>query len=159
TRFSRDWSSDVCSSDLHVAFGLVGGVAEHQALVASAHLLGLAAVHALRDVRALLADEVEHAAGRAVEADVAGVIPDVEDHLARQRLQVDPGAGGDLAGDDRHAGLDHGLAGYAGALVLGQDRVEHGIGDLVGDLVRVPFGHGLGGEEVARHRRYILAFG
>ena len=143
----------------HEVAGLVGGVAEHQALVTRALLFRLLAVDALVDVRRLLADQVEHAAGGAVEADVAAVVADVEDHLAGQRLEVDPGLGGDLAGDDGDAGLDHGLAGDAGALVLGQDGVQHGVGDLVGNLVRMAFGHRLGGEEVAAHRRSILVFG
>ena len=66
--------------------------------------------------------------------------------------------GGDLAGDDRDAGLDQGLAGHAGALVLRQDGVEDGVGDLVRDLVRVAFGNGLGGEEVAAHRWQISLY-
>jgi hypothetical protein len=74
------------------------------------------------------------------KADVGGVVADVEDDLARQRFEVDPGAGGDFAGDDGDTGLDHGFAGDAGALVLRQDGVENGVGDLVGDLVRVAFG-------------------
>ena len=32
--------------------------------------------------------------------------------------------------------------------VAREDGVQHGVGDLVGDLVRVPFGNGLGGEQV-----------
>jgi hypothetical protein len=77
----------------------------------------------------------------AVEADLGVVVADVVDDLARQRLDVDPGGGGDLARDDRRAGLHHRLAGHARALVLQQDGVEHGVGDLVRDLVRVAFGH------------------
>jgi len=136
----------------HVAVGLVGGIAEHQALVASAHFFGLLAVHALGDVRRLLADQVQHATGGAVEADVGAVIADVQDHLAGQRFQVDPGGGGDFTGHDRHAGLDHGFAGHAGTLVLGKDRVQHRIGDLVGNLVRMAFGDRFGGEQVAGHQ-------
>ena len=64
-------------------------------------------------------------------------------------LEVDPGFGGDFAGDDRDAGLDQRFAGDARALVLRKDGVEHGVGDLVGDLVRVAFGNGFGGEQVA----------
>ncbi|MNI35370.1 hypothetical protein D3C73_893930 [compost metagenome] len=136
----------------HVAVGFVGGIAEHQALVASAHFFRLLAVNALGDVRGLLADQVQHAAGGAVEADFGAVIADVHDDLAGQRFQVDPGAGGDLAGNDGNAGLDHGLAGHTGTLVLGQDRVQHRIGDLVGNLVRMAFRDRLGGEEVAGHQ-------
>jgi hypothetical protein len=50
------------------------------------------------------------------------------------------------------AGLDQGLAGDAGARVLREDGVEHGVGDLVGDLVRVAFGDGLGGEQLLAMR-------
>jgi hypothetical protein len=84
----------------------------------------------------------------AVEADVGIVVADVVDDLARQCLDVDPGDGRDFAGDDRGTGLHHRFAGDAGALVLRQDGVENGVGDLVGDLVRVAFGNGFGGEEV-----------
>jgi len=131
---------------------LGAGVAEHQALVAGALFLGFLAIHALVDVRRLLADEVQHAAGGAVEADVRRVVADIEDDLARERLQVDPCAGRDFAGDDGDASLDHGFAGHARALVLREDRVEHGVGNLVGDLVRMAFGHGFGGKQVIAHR-------
>ncbi|MOA28895.1 hypothetical protein D3C78_1498720 [compost metagenome] len=131
----------------HQHVGLVAGVAEHQALVAGALVFRLGAVDALVDVRGLLADDVDDAAGGAVVADVGAVVADVDDHVAHQLLEVDPRAGGDLAGDDGHAGLHQGLAGHAGVLVLGDDGVEDGIGDLVGDLVRMAFGHGLGGEK------------
>ena len=46
------------------------------------------------------------------------------------------------------AGLDQRLAGDARALVLREHGVEHRVGDLVGDLVRMSFGDGLGGEQV-----------
>ncbi len=130
---------------------LGAGVAEHQALVAGALFFGFLAVHALVDVRRLLADQVQHAAGGAVEADLRGVVADVENDLARERLQVDPGAGRDLAGDDRDAGLDHGFAGHACALVLREDRVENGVGNLVGDLVGMALGYGFGSEVIAVH--------
>ena len=70
------------------------------------------------------------------------------DHAADDLLEVHPGLGGDLAGDDRHAGLDQRLAGDPRPLVLREHGVEDGVGDLVGDLVRVALGHGLGGEQV-----------
>ena len=69
------------------------------------------------------------------------------DHLAHQLLEIDPGRGGDLAGDDGHTGLHQGLAGHASLLVAGDDGIQHRIGNLVGDLVRMSFGHGLGSEQ------------
>ncbi len=76
----------------HQHVGLVGRVAEHQALVAGALLALVLAVHALRDVGGLLADDVEHPAAGAVEAHVGGVVADIEHRLAHQRFDVHPGA-------------------------------------------------------------------
>ena len=51
----------------HEGGGLVGRVAEHQALVTRSLVLGARAVDALRDVAGLLANDVDDAAGLAVE--------------------------------------------------------------------------------------------
>jgi hypothetical protein len=56
--------------------------------------------------------------------------------------------GRDLARDHRHAGIDQGLAGDPALRIAGHHRVEHGVGDLVADLVGVALGDGLGSEEV-----------
>ena len=56
--------------------------------------------------------------------------------------------GRDLAGDDRHAGGDEGLAGDAGIGIGAQEGVHHRVGDAVGDLVRMALGHALAGEDV-----------
>ena len=130
----------------HQHVGLVGRVAEHQTLIARALLALVLAVDALGDVGRLLADDVEHAAARAVEAHVRGVVADVEHGLAHQRLHIDPGARGDLAGDDHHAGLDQGLAGHAAARIGRKNGIEHRIGYLIGDLVRVALGDRFRGE-------------
>ncbi len=66
----------------HQHIRLVRGVAEHQALVAGALLALVLAIHALRDIRRLLADDVDDAAARAVEAHLGGVVADVEHGLA-----------------------------------------------------------------------------
>ncbi|MNV29696.1 hypothetical protein D3C71_1209300 [compost metagenome] len=145
----------------HEFRGFVAGVAEHQALVASAlffQLLGLlaAAINAGSDVYRLLAQHVDDGAGVAVEADVRVVVADRVDDVAGQVFDVDPRRGGDFAGDDGRTGLDQGFAGHAGAFVLGQDCVQHRVGDLVGNLVRMAFGDRFGGEQVAGHRGNIL---
>src|SRR5205823_4344478 len=46
------------------------------------------------------------------------------------------------------AGIDQRLAGYAAVWVVAQHRIQNPVGDLVGDLVRVAFRDGLGGEQV-----------
>ena len=130
----------------HEHIGLVGRIAEHQTLVSRALLALVLAIDALRNVRGLLADDVDDAAARAVETHVRMVVADVEDGLAHQRLDVHPGARRDLARDDDDAGLDQGLAGDAAARIGGDDRVEHGVRNLVRHLVRMALGHGLGGK-------------
>jgi hypothetical protein len=120
---------------------LVAGVAEHQALVAGALLEveALAFVHALGDVGRLAVDGGEHGAGLVVEADVGVVVADALDGVLGDLAVVDVRLGGDLAGDDDEAGGHQRLAGDAGMLVDGQDGVEDGIGNLVGDLVGMAF--------------------
>ncbi|CAI8949995.1 NAD-specific glutamate dehydrogenase [Pseudomonas sp. IT-P12] len=141
----------------HQHVGFVAGVAEHQALVAGTLIFRLGAVDTLVDVRGLLANDVHHTAGRAVEADVGAVVADVENHVTHDLFQVDPGRRGDFTCNDCHAGFHQSFARHAGELVFGNDGVQHRIGNLVGDFVRMPFGHGLGGEEgVFAHLDFFL---
>ena len=44
-----------------------------------------------------------------------------------QFFEVDPGAGGDFAADDGHAGLDEGFARDVRSRILLQDGVQHSI--------------------------------
>ena len=131
----------------HEHVGLVGRVAEHQALIARTLLALVLAVDALRDVRGLLADDVEHPAAGAVEAHLRGVVADIEHGLADERLDVDPGARGDFARNDDDTSLDQSLTGHATARILREDGIQHGVRDLIGHLVGMPLGDGLGGEE------------
>jgi hypothetical protein len=83
----------------HQLGGLVGGVAEHHALVA-----GAAGVNALGDVAGLLVDGGDDGAGVGVEAVERVVVADGGDDAAHQALEIDVGLGGDFAGDDHQAG-------------------------------------------------------
>src|ERR1019366_10665150 len=137
--------------------GLVAGEAEHHSLVARA--LGVAqvlapgarpllerSVHARGDLRAL-AVECHHDRARvAVEPGRVVVVADVDDRPARELGDVDARGGRDLASDDAQARGEQRLTGHAALRVLGQDRVEHRVGDLVGDLVGIALGDRLGGE-------------
>ena len=49
--------------------------------------------------------------------------------------------GGDFSGDHGQAGGDQRFAGHAALGVLRDHCVEDRVGNLVGDLVRVSFGH------------------
>ena len=124
----------------HQHVGLAGGVAEHEALIARTLFALILAVDALGDIGRLFADDVEHAAARAVEAHVGGVVADVEHGLSHQCFHVDPGARGDFARHDYDAGLHQGLAGHPAARVNRQDGVEYGVGYLIRNLVRMPLG-------------------
>ncbi len=137
----------------HQAGGFVGGVAEHQALVAGALVerVVVGGVDALGDVGRLAVDRRQHRAALVVEADVGVVVADAADDFLRDLAVVGVGGGGDFARDHDQAGGDQRLAGDARPGVFGQHRVEHAVGDLVGDLVGVAFGDRLGGEEKLCH--------
>ena len=139
----------------HQFLGLVAGKAEHHALVAGADSfdLGLAhlalfglqrAVDAQRDIGRLRVQRHNDAAGICVEAGIAVGVADLGHHFANQVLHVNRAFGGDFAHHHHQPGGGRGLACNARARVLRQQRVEHGIADLVADLVRMPLGHRLG---------------
>src|SRR5690606_24802566 len=66
---------------------------------------------------------------------------------ARDVDVVDVCGGRDLAGEHDQAGVAKGLGGDARESVLRQDGVQDPVRDLVGDLVRMPFGDRFGGEQ------------
>src|SRR5690606_27929056 len=70
----------------HQHVGLVAGIAEHQTLVAGALVFRFGAVDALGNIYRLLADDVDDAAGGAVETDLRAVVADVDDDVAYQLL-------------------------------------------------------------------------
>ncbi len=127
----------------------VAGVAEHQALVAGALVQVVVgrAVHALGDVGRLLVVGDQHRAALVVDAVVGVVVADALDGLARDVDVVDVGGRGDLAGQHHQAGVAQRFRGDARIFVLGEDRVQDGVGNLVGDLVRMALGDRLRGEE------------
>ncbi len=142
----------------HQRLGLVRRVAEHHSLVAGAgdvQLIVVARVvarlvclvDALCDVRRLLVDRVEHRAGVGREAEIGVGVADRPNRLARDLLDVDVGLGRDLSRDHDQAGVDERLAGDASVRFVAEHRIEHSVGDLIGDLVRMSLGDGLGREQ------------
>ena len=128
--------------------------AEHHPLIAGAELLGIdpfarldRLVHALRDLRRLLLDRGDDAAGPVVEAVIGVRVPDLVHDPAHEARDVDVGVGRDLAGDEDDARRRGRLAGHARVRVLAEALVEHRVGDLVAQLVGVALGDGLAGEE------------
>jgi len=127
----------------HQLFGLGAGVAKHQALVA-----GAAGIDAHRDVGRLLVQGRDHGAGLVVEAVLGARVADVLDGVAHDRGEIGVGLARDLTGHEGEAGRDHGLAGHTARGILGEQRVQDGVRDLIGDLIRMPFGDGLRREEM-----------
>ena len=142
----------------HELGGIPASVTEHHPLIAGALAVqGILVAgidpaferraHSLGDVRRLLVESGDDAAGGCVEAVLGPSVADALDSLADERGHVDVSCGGDLAGDDHQTGGYQRLAGDVTMRVVPQDRVEHGVRDLVGDLVGMPFAHRLRREQ------------
>jgi hypothetical protein len=142
----------------HQLLRLVRRVPEHHSLVAGAdpvewivvtrvvlHLVRR--IDTLRDVGRLLVERDHDTARRRVEAPLRMRVADLRDPLAHELGNVDVDVGGDLARDDDEPCRDQRLAGNATQGILRQNGVDVGVRDLVGDLVRVPFGDGFRGKE------------
>ncbi len=132
---------------------LVGGVSEHETLIAGSLLLvkAFAFGDTLRDVGRLLFDGREHGAGLVVESHPRARVADVLHRLAHDHGHVDDGAGRDLARDHDDARLGERLARDARLRILGEDGVENGVGNLVAKLVGMTLGDGLRRELVTAH--------
>jgi hypothetical protein len=112
--------------------GLVGGIAEHDALITGTQVLeSLVVVETLSDIGRLLLNGDQDVAGLVVEALVRVVVTNVLDGATDNGLVVETGFCGDLAKDHDHARLGGGLACDLGEWIFAQAGVEDGIGDLV----------------------------
>ncbi len=130
---------------------------EHHALVAGAGQLERVFLPALlhferfvdahRDVGRLFVDRDRNAAGRGIE-----IVADIRHGLPDEFRNVDVRLGRDLARHVHLARDDERFARHAPHGILSEDRIEHGVGDLVRDFVGMPLGHGLRRKETAiRH--------
>jgi len=128
---------------------LIGGVAEHDPLVARPLLQRVGTVDSLGDVRRLLIDGGDDPARLPLEVVVGVLVADVADRLADHARDVHVGVGVDLPGNHHQAGGHERLARHVALPVERDDRVEDGVRDLVGHLVGVPLGDRLGGEELS----------
>ena len=133
----------------HERVGLAAGIAEHDALVARALVLVAGLVDAERDVGGLRVNvDLDGGLGPVeavlLVADLAHAVP----RDGRERLGGDRLRSPYLARQHDPVGGDQGLAGHAGVGIERQIGIDHGIGDSVADLVRVPFRHRFAGEQV-----------
>src|SRR3954453_4286369 len=96
----------------HKLFGLAGGVAEHEALVASAGFVIIVGgmIDAAGDVGGLGVNGGENAAV-VVKGEIGIVVPNCLDGVAGNLGGIDIGVGADFAGDDHLAGGAEGFHG------------------------------------------------
>ena len=149
----------------HQFLGFVGSKAEHQTLIAGTLLGGLFAgrflsIHALRDVGGLGGKVIIDKNGVGVKHVVVVGVADVADGVADDLVDIESlvdrlgltcflvlkFGNGDLAADDDHVRLYERLTGDAGGFVDRETSIEDAVGNEVGNLVRMPLAHGLGGE-------------
>ena len=120
---------------------LVRRIPEHHSLVACA-----TRIHTHGDIARLLVDRRDHRAGIRVESIQSIVIPDRRDRSAYQALEVHIGLRRNLAGDHYQSGAGQRLARHTAVGILRQAGIENRIGNLVGNLIRMPFGYRLTGK-------------
>ena len=144
----------------HQLRSLIARIAEHHALIAGAYrvvavdaaVLALeTAVDAERDVGGLLLYPHLDLTGGAVKALRLVVVAYLERGLADDRLVVDGCRRGDLARQQRKAGVAARLQSDAAVCVLREQRVEDAVRDLVADLVGMTFGHALTCKQTSFH--------
>ncbi len=121
----------------HELRSFIAGESEHQALVARA-----ACVHAHGDIGRLALNRINDAAGLAVETHGGVVIANVVNHATHQARHIDIGMGGDFTRNDANTGSDQNFARHAAGGVILQNRVQHGVRNLVRHLVRMSFCYG-----------------
>ena len=138
----------------HVFRGFIAGIAKHHALIARAgrkirRFAGLGfkgTVHAHGDVRGLLAERHEHGTGFAVKAVSGVIIPDVADDAAHKCGNIQHSVRGDFTHHKRKAGRYAAFAGNAGLWVFREAGIQHRIGKLVTNFVRMSVRHGFRGK-------------
>ena len=161
----------VCEIDgiRHVFRRLVGGIAEHHALIAGADRLDLrighlvlsrlkGLVHAHRDIRRLLIQRDKDRAGVRIEAFAGIVIADLPDRIADNLLIIYNSLGRDLAGHQDKTCAGSSLACHTAHGILCHAGIQNRIGYSIADFVGMSFCHRLRRENVLLHFRNLLRF-
>ena len=123
----------------HVTVGLVVGITEHHALVAGALQFRRFALHTAIDVVALLVNGGEDAAAFGVELVFGLGVADATDGATNGVGQINVGVRLHFAGHNDLACGDEGFASHLRLRIEGEEFVEHGIRNLVGDFVGMAF--------------------
>jgi hypothetical protein len=132
----------------HTLLSLVGGIAEHMALVTSTNILNsFVLMDCTGNLWGLLLNLDIDFAGVVVTSLIDVVIADLLKGVTDNLNVVNLCLGGDLTKDQDHVGLGTGLTGNSGIWVLGKTGIEDSIRDLVTELVWMSFIHTLRGED------------
>mmetsp|Transcript_2115 Transcript_2115/g.3182 ORF Transcript_2115/g.3182 Transcript_2115/m.3182 type:complete len:258 (-) Transcript_2115:342-1115(-) len=124
----------------HELRGLISGIAEHVALVASTDLLkrlGAHTMNTLANIRGLLLDEDKDLALVTIETNILRGEADLLASLADNGLVINLGGSGNLTENHHHVGLGAGLASNLGIRILGKDGIKNSVGHLVTKLIRM----------------------
>ena len=132
----------------HQLGGLGAGTAKHHTLVTgSANLI----VGTQRDIRGLGVNTALDLNRLGIKA-IAGIdIADLADGFSCHSFVVHHSLGGDLAADDAEVSGHPGLAGNTGTGILSEAGIQDGIGNGVGNLVRMAVGHTFGSKQSFFH--------
>ena len=139
----------------HILLRLIGGIAEHHTLISRSDGVDLFVGHGVLlclqspvythgDIRRLLVNGGNHAAGIAVKSVFCPVISDFPDGLPDNFLNIHISLCGDLSHHQHQTGGHSSLAGHAAHGILLHQSVQNRVGDGITDLIRMAFRHRLG---------------
>ena len=139
-----DQAMCVVDGEGHKAVGLITGVTKHQPLVTGSlvQVQTLALVDPLGDVGRLLVERYDHRTGIGIKPHLGRGVTDFLNGFAGDRCIVRVRFRGDFAGENDHAGVDHGFARDPRCWISFKKSIEDGVRDLVCDLVRMSLGDG-----------------
>ena len=137
----------------HELRGFIGGVTEHDTLVPRPLLRAVltlcrASIHTLGNIRALGGEVIGNIQSLGIEHRVISGrgIADGAHDITHDFFIIEHGLGCNLAGQDNVPVFYERFASNAAGRVLSKAGVNNGVGDEVGNLIRMPLTNGLGGE-------------
>ena len=128
---------------------LIRRVAEHHPLIARADIILVRRVllrferliHAHRDIRRLLVHRHQNAARLAIETVLRAVVPDFLDRLPNDFRKIDARRRRDFPENMHLSRRDNRLARDTPARILHQNGIQHRIGNLIANFIRMSFRH------------------
>ena len=125
----------------HQGRRFIAGITEHQALITSslAKIIVKGLVDALGNIRRLLVVGHQNGAALVVDAVFGVGIADLLQYISRHLDVINACVGGDLPSQHDETGITEGLSRDSGVLILSEEGIQNGIGDLIGNLIGMAF--------------------